>query len=73
MRHTRTALERAVERWNADTPPGSPVTVRTFLGRRVETVTASKASLTASGPGVFVMGVRGRCELDRVVPAWIGG
>lgn len=69
MRHSRTHLERAVERWNADTPPGSPVIVRTFLGRRVETVTASKASLTTSGPAVFVMGVRGRCDLTRVVPA----
>lgn len=69
MRHSRTHLERAVEAFNADTPPGTPVTVRTFLGRRVETVTASKASLTNSGPGVFVMGVRGRCDLSRVVPA----
>ena len=69
MSHSRTHLERAVERWNADTPPGTPVTVRTFLGRRVETVTASKASLTGDGPGVFVMGVRGRCDLSRVVPA----
>ena len=69
MRHTRTAMERAVERWNADTPIGRPVIVRTFLGRRIETVTASKASLTSGGPAVFVMGVRGRCGLDRVTPA----
>lgn len=69
MRHTRTHLERAVEAFNADTPPGTPVTVRTFLGRRITTRTASKASLTSAGPAVFVMGVRGRQELDRVVPA----
>ena len=73
MRHSRTHLERAVEAFNADTPPGSPVVVRTFLGRRVETVTASKASLTAAGPAVHVMGLRGRQELSRVTPAGIGG
>lgn len=69
MKTSRTRLERAVERWNADTPVGSPVTVRTFLGRRVETVTASKASLTGDRPGVWLMGVRERCDLTRVVPA----
>jgi hypothetical protein len=66
---SRTNLERSVERFNADTPVGSPVIVRTFLGRRFESVTASKASLTVDGPAVFVMGVKGRCELHRVVPA----
>lgn len=69
MRRSRTSLERTVERFNADLPPGSPVIVRTFLGRRITTRTASKASLTASGPAVFVMGVRERCDLSRVVPA----
>lgn len=69
MRHSRTHLERTVEAFNADTPVGSPVTVRTFLGRRISTVTASKASLTSAWPAVFVMGVRERCDLRRVVPA----
>ncbi|HYF89012.1 hypothetical protein [Azospirillum sp.] len=69
MRHSRTHLERAVEAFNADTPPGSPVTVRTFFGRRVETVTASKASLVGDAAGVWLMGVRERCDLTRVVPA----
>ncbi|WP_376956474.1 hypothetical protein ABNQ39_00390 (plasmid) [Azospirillum sp. A26] len=70
MRHThRTTLERTVERFNADTPVGAPVVVHTFLGRRIATRTASKASLTVDGPAVFVMGIRGRCELHRVVPA----
>lgn len=69
MLTSRTHHERAVDRFNADTPVGTPVTVRTFLGRRFETVTASRASLTAAGPAVFVMGVRGRCALDRVTPA----
>lgn len=66
---SRTRQERAVDRFNADTPVGTPVIVRTFLGRRFESVTASKASLTVDGPAVHVMGVRGRCELRRVVPA----
>ena len=69
MRHSRTHLERAVEAFNADTPPGTPVVVLTFLGRRITTRTASKASLTSAGPAVFVMGVRERCDLSRVVPA----
>ncbi|KAA0572248.1 hypothetical protein FZ983_32270 [Azospirillum sp. B21] len=69
MRHSRTHLERAVEAFNADTPPGTPVTVRTFLGRRITTRTASKASLTGDRPGVWLMGVRERCDLSRVVPA----
>ena len=66
---SRISLERAVERFNADTPVGSPVTVRTLLSCRFESVTASKASLTIHGPAVFVMGIKGRCELRRVVPA----
>ena len=69
MSHSRTHLERAVEAFNADTPPGTPVTVRTFLGRLITPRTASKASLPAAGPAVFVVGGRERCDLSRVVPA----
>lgn len=69
MKTSRTHLERTVEAFNADLPPGSPVIVRTPLGRRITTRTASKASLTTSGPAVWLMGVRERCDLSRVVPA----
>lgn len=69
MRHARTRHERAVDRFNADTPVGTAVVVRTFIGRRVATRTNSKASLTEMGPAVFVMGVRDRVPLDRVTPA----
>lgn len=67
--HQRRQHHEQVEAWNANHPPGTPVTLKKDDGTHVQTTTRSHAIISAAGyPVIWLSGVAGHYALECVEP-----